>query len=184
MFHRISSFVVTVVAGALGAAAVIAPFVHAWGQSPIGASIAAPLRTAGGVPVQDAQARGRYLMKTSGCNDCHTAGYIQTDGKVPEKDWLTGDALGWQGPWGTTYAPNLRLYFAAMNEEGWLVEARKRAFGPPMPSPSLRAMSDDDLRAIYHFVRALGPAGKPAPVYAPPGQHVAGPVVVFPAPPR
>jgi mono/diheme cytochrome c family protein len=45
---------------------------------------------------------GRYLVQTSGCNDCHTPGYMQHDGKVPEAEWLTGDAMGWQGPWGTT----------------------------------------------------------------------------------
>ena len=50
-------------------------------------------------------------MATSGCNDCHTAGYMQKDGQVPETEWLTGDSMGWQGPWGTTYAANLRLLF-------------------------------------------------------------------------
>jgi len=43
-------------------------------------------------------ARGRYLVMTSGCNDCHTAGYKQKDGNVPEKDWLKGDILGWSEP--------------------------------------------------------------------------------------
>ncbi len=57
--------------------------------------------------------RGRYLVKTTGCNDCHTAGYTQTAGGTPQKAWLQGDVVGWQGPWGTTYASNLRLYFAA-----------------------------------------------------------------------
>ena len=50
-------------------------------------------------------ARGRYIAKISGCNDCHTAGYAMSGGKVPEKDWLMGDALGWRGDWGTTYPP-------------------------------------------------------------------------------
>jgi mono/diheme cytochrome c family protein len=54
--------------------------------------------------------RGRYLIKIGGCNDCHTAGYAPAGGKVPESQWLTGDALCWRGPWGTTYATNLRLY--------------------------------------------------------------------------
>ena len=54
-------------------------------------------------------ARGRYLITIAGCNDCHTPNYPQSGGKTPEKEWLTGDALGWRGPWGTTYAPNLRL---------------------------------------------------------------------------
>lgn len=31
-------------------------------------------------------------------------------------------------------------------------------------------MTDQDLLAIYHYVRALGPAGQPAPEYVPPGQ--------------
>ena len=39
---------------------------------------------------------GRYLIQTSGCNDCHTAGYMLKDGHVPEADWLTGDTLGWR----------------------------------------------------------------------------------------
>ena len=40
----------------------------------------------------DAQsiARGRYIAKIAGCNDCHTAGYALSGGKVPEKDWLHG----------------------------------------------------------------------------------------------
>lgn len=135
-------------------------------------------------PAADLTARGRYLIRTSGCNDCHTAGFAMSDGKVPEKDWLTGDALGWQGPWGTTYAPNLRLYFRTLDEDSWVKVAKAREFRPPMPGPSLRAMTDDDLRAIYRYARALGPAGGAAPAYAPPGQKVAGPVVVFPAPPK
>ena len=54
--------------------------------------------------------RGRYLTHVAGCNDCHTPGYMQNGGpKLPEKDWLTGVPVGYQGPWGTTYAANLRL---------------------------------------------------------------------------
>ena len=54
--------------------------------------------------------RGRYLVKIAGCNDCHTPGYAQAGGSVPENKWLMGDTLGYQGPWGTTYPVNLRLY--------------------------------------------------------------------------
>jgi len=46
---------------------------------------------------------GRYLVVISGCNDCHTDGYLMTEGKVPEENWLTGSPVGWHGPWGTTY---------------------------------------------------------------------------------
>ncbi|WP_372906389.1 hypothetical protein [Rhodohalobacter sp.] len=31
------------------------------------------------------------------------------DGNIPEEEWLAGSPMGWQGPWRTTYASNLRL---------------------------------------------------------------------------
>jgi mono/diheme cytochrome c family protein len=130
-------------------------------------------------PAGDADIRhGRYLIQTSGCNDCHTAGYMQKDGHVPEAEWLTGDAMGWQGPWGTTYAANLRLLFQQLDEKTWLVRARQ-PMRPPMPSPSLRAMSDADLRAIYRYVKSLEVKGPAAPAYVPPGGKVATPYFDF-----
>ena len=117
---------------------------------------------------------GRYLIQTSGCNDCHTPGYMQKDGQVPESEWLTGDAMGWHGPWGTTYPANLRLLFSQIDEQAWLARARL-PMRPPMPSPSLRAMSDADLRAIYRYVKSLGAKGPAAPAYVPPGGKVATP---------
>ena len=127
-------------------------------------------------------ARGRYLAQTAGCNDCHTPGYAAADGRVPESLWLTGDALGWRGPWGTTYPSNLRLQFQQMSEAQWLQRARQ-PMRPPMPWFALRDMADTDLKAIYAYVRAAGPAGQAAPAYAPPGTAVKTPVVVFPSPP-
>ena len=131
-------------------------------------------------PATDAVALGRYLIKTAGCNDCHTPGYVQSNGTVPEKDWLTGDILGWRGPWGTTYATNLRIYFADMTEARWLAAARTMQPRPPMPWFNVRAMADEDLRAIYAFVKAAGKAGQPAPAYMPPGQEPKPPFVQFP----
>lgn len=128
--------------------------------------------------------RGRYVVKIAGCNDCHTPGYAMSDGKVPEKEWLTGDQLGWSGPWGTTYPPNLRRTMARLSEAAWLKLARNADFRPPMPSPSLRSMSDADLRAVYHYVRSLGPGGGEVPAYVPPERAPQGPVVMFPAPPN
>lgn len=124
--------------------------------------------------------RGRYLVRISGCNDCHTPGYLQHNGEVPEAQWLTGDRLGWNGPWGTTYGTNLRLFMLAMDEDGWVRTARTLERRPPMPWFNLRHMSEQDLRAIYRFVAALGPAGEPAPAYLPPGQEPPPPVARFP----
>lgn len=128
--------------------------------------------------------RGRYLIKIGGCNDCHTPNYPASGGKVPEAQWLTGDALGWNGPWGTTYATNLRLYMQDLTEEQWVKKAKALAARPPMPWFNVRAMSAGDLRAMYRYVRYLGPAGQPAPAYVPPGQEPKGPAVRFPAPPK
>lgn len=128
--------------------------------------------------------RGRYLVQIGGCNDCHTPAYAMTDGKVAQKDWLVGDQLGWRGPWGTTYPANLRLALAKLSESEWLTVAHQANFRPPMPSVTLRTMSDRDLRAVYRFVRSLGPAGGEVPAYVPPDQQPLGPVVMFPVPPQ
>ena len=128
--------------------------------------------------------RGRYLARVAGCNDCHTPGYAEKAGDVPETQWLTGDQFGWRGPWGTTYAINLRLYMNGMTEAQWLTVARAVRSRPPMPWFALRDMTDEDLRALYHYTRSLGPAGAAAPPYLPPGQTPSTPFVQFPEPPK
>jgi mono/diheme cytochrome c family protein len=122
--------------------------------------------------------RGRYLVGIGGCNDCHTAGFAQSAGDVPEGDRLTGNPVGFQGPWGTTYPANLRLVVQTLTETQWLVTART-AMRPPMPWFNLRDAKDDDLRAMYRYIRSLGPKGDPAPAYAAPGQPVNTPYIVF-----
>jgi mono/diheme cytochrome c family protein len=146
---------------------------------------AAQVALAAGADAPDAAsiARGRYLVQVGGCNDCHTNHYAETGGNVPEKQWLAGSALGWQGPWGTTYPANLRLVVRDMSEDQWNVRVAS-PLRPPMPWFNLKAMSDGDRRAIYRYIRSLGPAGVPAPAYAPPGVAVATPVVTWPAPPE
>ena len=124
--------------------------------------------------------RGRYLVKIAGCNDCHTPGYAETAGKVPEQQWLTGDQLGWRGPWGTTYAVNLRLYMQNFSEDQWVKAAKTMQPRPPMPWFNLREMTEQDLRAMYKLIRYLGPAGEPAPAFVPHGQEPKGPYALFP----
>jgi mono/diheme cytochrome c family protein len=131
----------------------------------------------------DLVARGRYVVMTSGCNDCHTPGFALAEGKLPESAWLTGDTLGWQGAWGTTYAPNLRLRLAAMDRATWTSYAKTLKTRPPMPYWAVNTMSERDLEALWAFVHSLGPAGDPAPAALPPGVAANGPVVSFPAPP-
>lgn len=138
------------------------------------------------VPTMDLVARGEYLVKTTGCNDCHTAGYGEQAGNVDKAQWLTGSPLGYNGPWGTTYAANLRLTVAGMDEAQWLEYSATLRTRPIMPDFAVRAMTEEDRRAIYRFVRSLGPGGQPAPAYLPPGQTPPLPyftLVLPPAPP-
>jgi mono/diheme cytochrome c family protein len=162
--------------GLLGAHAVAAP--------PVARPAAASASTAsatklGGADVDPLVARGRYLVQVAGCNDCHTPHYPETGGTVPEQDWLVGiHEVGWQGPWGTTYSANLRKRFAELTEAQWMAIARAPR-RPPMPWFALRDMQDQDLRAIYRYVRSLGAKGEHVPAAVAPGGEVRTPVIVF-----
>jgi mono/diheme cytochrome c family protein len=153
----------------------------------LAASLAVPVWSASAAVdanSDDSVARGRYLVEIAGCNDCHTSGYAESMGEVPEANWLLGDIVGWQGPWGTTYPPNLRLSLSRMTADEWVSFAYNLRSRPPMPSFALNRMTEQDLRAIYAFVRTLQPLGDPAPVYLPPGAEAPPPVVLFPSPPQ
>ena len=133
-------------------------------------------------PISQEAKRGKYLVQAAGCNDCHTPGYAMRDGKVDERNWLIGDTLGWRGPWGTTYPANLRLVARTMNETQWMARARSE-MRPPMPWFNLRVMTDSDLKAIYAYLKHLGPAGVAAPAYLSPDKTPTLPFVQFPSPP-
>jgi hypothetical protein len=175
------SAVRSIVATALFAAAVIGLGAVAPGTAAAQAATAAAAKPgAGGKLV----ARGRYLAMIAGCNDCHTHGYHVKNGKVPEAQWLTGSSFGWRGPWGTTYAINLRLYMQGLTEDEWLKKAATVEARPPMPWYAFRDMARDDLRALYRYIRHLGPAGEPAPAWVPPDKEPKPPYATFPAPPK
>jgi mono/diheme cytochrome c family protein len=109
--------------------------------------------------------RGRYLVAITGCNDCHTPNFAATGKRTPEKDLLTGTKVGHRGSWGTTYAPNLRLFFQTLEEDQWVQVAKEIERRPPMPYFSLNAMAEPDVRAIYRYITSLGAAGAPAPKF-------------------
>ncbi|HSM10986.1 MAG TPA: cytochrome C [Lysobacter sp.] len=145
----------------------------------------APQPPAGKVAMTDGEllARGDYLVRIAGCNDCHTPGYMDLQGDVDKALWLTGNRLGFRGPWGTTYPSNLRLRMAGMDEAQWLAYSADLHTRPMMPDFAIRAMHEDDRRAIYRFARSLGAAGEPAPAYLPPDQEPPAPYLqlVLPA---
>lgn len=121
--------------------------------------------------------RGKYLVGFGGCNDCHTPGWRESDGTIPTAQWMTGSKIGYRGPWGTSYAANVRLEFAQISEKDWLFMVRTRGGHWPMVWHDLRALNTGDQRAIYRFVRSLGPRGNPAPADVPPGREPSTPYV-------
>jgi hypothetical protein len=123
--------------------------------------------------------RGRSLVKRMGCNDCHTPGY-QKRNSVPEEDWLVGGALGFRDSTGTTYPTNLRLLLNNMSEDDWTVFAKKMRQNVPMEYVLLPKTSEQDLRAIYQFVKYLGPKGNPAPPSLPAGVMPTSEFIEFP----
>lgn len=87
--------------------------------------------------------------------------------------------MGFNGPWGTTYATNLRKFVAGLDEAAFIAHMKVREFRPPMPTPSIRAMTDRELSALFHYLKSLGDKGDFGPDYLPPGKKPATPYIVF-----
>lgn len=113
---------------------------------------------------------GEFLVGYGSCNDCHTPGWGEHGGHAPKDMLLTGGAFNFQGPWGTTYPANLRLYMQKLTLQQWIDNARNMKARPAMPWWTFRYLSDKDLADMYVYIRSLGPAGKLAHDYVPPGQ--------------
>jgi cytochrome c553 len=155
-------------------------------------------RPAAAGPVEAKVARGRHLVESMACSDCHTP--MKFDARagmpVPDRDrFLSGHpggapvpaalpdgtamAVGQTGtsfrmPFGMVYAANLTPDPTGI--EGWSEEmfvnalrtgrhmgGTGRPIYPPMPWTSFRNLSDDDLKAIYAFLRTIPPVRNEVP---------------------
>lgn len=127
-------------------------------------------------------AAGQYLTMVGGCNDCHTVGWAESNGRTPPAQQLTGSPVGYRGPWGTTYPANLRTVAQRASEDRW-VQILTTADGgrgrPPMPWMNTAKMNEPDLRAMYRYIHSLGPAGAPVPRAVPPGGTPTTPYINF-----
>jgi len=144
----------------------------------------APEALAPGAGAAERLARGRYLVNVGGCNDCHTEGFFANGGTSPEHMWLKGSSVGWYGPWGTSYAINLRLFMQNMSEDDWLSYTRAATPNPAMPASLLRSLSEQDARDIHFFITSFKDKGSPAPARLGPGEKPTGAVVIFPGVPE
>ena len=166
------------------------------------ALVAATFAAASGAPAQSPAERGKYIVTTFGCNDCHTPWKLGPNGpepdmtrllsghpqdlamppapKLPEGPWLISGAAtntAWAGPWGVSFTANLtpddETGLGTWTEQQFIDalrtgrhQGRGREILPPMPVMWIGKKTDEDLRAIYAYLRTI-PAIKnrvPAPV--------------------
>ena len=121
---------------------------------PITETVAAP-------NIADAVARGTYLARMAGCADCHTP--MERGQRIAGLDYAGGFVF--QTPNGTVASANLtqdpsgipyydEALFLQVMRTG---RARAREISPVMPWHFYRNMTDEDLRALFAFIRARAP---------------------------
>ncbi len=148
--------------------------------------------------------RGRYIVATSGCHDCHTPWIVGEKGPQPDMSralcghpaalviheapappaspWLMVGAAtntAWAGPWGVSFTTNLtpdeETGIGAWSEEMFIGAMRTgrhlgagRPILPPMPWPGIGSMTDDDLKAVFAFLKSGAPIRNKVPDPLPP----------------
>lgn len=139
----------------------------------------------GAAMAQDADvsvSKGERIAIIGGCHDCHTLGYAESNGKVDPDAALKGNPVGYNGPWGTSYAVNLRRVAADKSEDDWVTYLQTFEALPPMPWFNVRALDESEMRSLYQYILSLGAPGDAAPDALPPGETPKTPYIVF-APP-
>ena len=135
--------------------------------------------------------RGKDLVWSIGCNDCHTPKTMGPKGPVlDESRLLSGhreapelpappalppgpwgivtsmELTAWSGPWGITYARNLtpdeNTGIGSWSEETFVGALRTgrhmgvgRPIQPPMPWEVYGRLPEQDLKAIYAYLRSI-----------------------------
>ena len=131
--------------------------------------------------------RGKYLVTIQDCNGCHTpwidgkpdmtrmlSGHPESDKvtampKLP-KGWVgqSDDHTAWAGPWGVSFAANLTPDSSGFGET-WTEElfisairsgkhmGTSRPILPAMPWEMQAKMTDDDLKAVFAYLRTIPP---------------------------
>ena len=93
---------------------------------------------------------------------------------------VTQTLTAWVGPWGISYAANLtsdETGIGTWNEDQFLFAIRNgklkglagsRSLLPPMPWLSFRNLNDDELKAIFAYLKSTKPISNMVPPPAPP----------------
>lgn len=130
--------------------------------------------------------RGKLVSIIGNCHGCHTEGYLTSEGEIDAAKALRGNRIGWQGPWGTTYAGDLRLRAASLGEDGFVSYLKTLRVLPPMPWYAVRQLPESDMRSLYRYIVSLGDPGEKrddfTPADVPPGEEPRTPFVVLDPP--
>ena len=106
-------------------------------------------------------ARGKYLVTIANCNSCHTP--MNQNGYINELAFAGG--MTFDGPWGQVSSANITPDASGIsyyNEEMFVKTLRTghvgaRKLNSIMPWGYFRNMTDEDLKAIYAYLRTLPP---------------------------
>ena len=94
---------------------------------------------------------------------------VKSAARVPEEPWLvttTATTTAWSGPWGVSFTANLTPD-AETGLGRWTFRnfkdtirtgrhmGRGRAILPPMPIPMYKHMTDEDLEAVFSYLRTI-----------------------------
>jgi mono/diheme cytochrome c family protein len=102
-------------------------------------------------------------------------------GLLSDTGWATaatGDLTAWAGPWGVAFAANLTpdaTGLAEWTEETFIATMRTgkhlgvgRPILPPMPWQGLAGLTDDDLKALFAYLRTVKAVHNEVPGPVPP----------------
>lgn len=106
---------------------------------------------------------------------------IDTSEITPGKWYLGSSGLdAWVGPWGVSFGSNLtpdtltgiggwteELFLKTLRTGQFMGIESGRPIMPPMPWESISKMSDDDLKAIFAYLRSIKPIRNNVPSYIP-----------------
>ncbi|MGB7435832.1 MAG: c-type cytochrome [Candidatus Acidiferrum sp.] len=117
------------------------------------------------VPAPDVstpEKRGKYLVTIIGCTDCHTPQDAQGQ-PLPGMDFAGGFIM--EGPWGRVASSNITpdpsgipyydlALFTQVFRTGYV---KARPINQIMPWTSFREMTDEDIAAIFSYIKTLKP---------------------------
>jgi mono/diheme cytochrome c family protein len=148
--------------------------------------------------------RGKLLVTTAGCHDCHTPMKMGPQGpepdfarqlsghpaqlamppapELPNGPWMTvvsASMTAWSGPWGVSFTANLtpdkETGIGTWNQDTFVATIRNgkhmgagRPLMPPMPWQAIAQMPDEDLGAIYAYLRSIPAVNNKVPELVPP----------------